>query len=241
MGISIAICELDCKDSLCKKGKETIIKARLPSVAGYEQYADYDELVNMSDANKVFSSEFEQFLKRNRLDGSKESFLLSKIKKEEDAAKLKSAAQKIYTGWVNLGELSEDVKSKIISEAGVDNIMTEWDTIPLDETNEICSKCSMSWDKGRGCIGTFGPDSSLLPSIAEKNGCTIIANVFNYAAKGEKLSPEDAKKLSSECKILREKLVDEGKAMVRRYSGVIDRLEIMADLCASTNTRFYFI
>ena len=89
MGISMAICELDCKDSLCKKGKETVIKARLSSVAGYEEYSDYDEFVNMSDAKKVFSSDFEQFLKKNRLDGEKESFLLSKLKNPDDVEKLK--------------------------------------------------------------------------------------------------------------------------------------------------------
>lgn len=241
MGISMAICELDCKDSLCKIGKETVIKARIPSVSGYEQYADYDEVVAMSDAKKVFSADLEQFLKKNRLDGEKESFLLSKIKNPDDAEKLQPYAKKSYTGWVNLGELSADVKDKIIAEAGPDNLMTEWDTIPLTETNEICSKCPMSWDKGRGCIGAFGPDSSLLPSIAEKNGCTLVANVMKYAESGEKLTPQDAEKLSAECKILREKLVDEGKAMARRYSGVVDRLETMADLCAKTGTRFYFI
>ena len=64
---------------------------------------------------------------------------------------------------------------------------------------------------------------------------------MKYAESGEKLTPQDAEKLSAECKILREKLVDEGKAMARRYSGVVDRLETMADLCAKTGTRFYFI
>ena len=241
MGISMAICELDCKDSLCKKGKETVIKARLPSVAEYEQYSDYDEFVDMSEAKKAFSSDFEQFLKKNRLDGGKESFLLSKLKNADDAEKLRPYSKKSYTGWVNLDKLSADVQAKLIAEAGPDNLMTEWDTIPLTETNDICAKCPMSWDKGRGCIGAFGPDSSLLPSIAEKNGCKLVANIMKYAESGEKLSPEDAKALSAECKILREKLVDEGKAMVRRYSGVIDRLETMADLCSSTGTRFYFI
>ncbi len=43
MGISMAICELDSVNSLCKTGKETIMKARLDSVQGLEAFADYDD------------------------------------------------------------------------------------------------------------------------------------------------------------------------------------------------------
>ena len=68
----MAICELDSVNSLCKTGKETIIKARLGSVQGLEACADYDEMVMTDDAKKVFASDWEGFLKRNRLDDGTE-------------------------------------------------------------------------------------------------------------------------------------------------------------------------
>ena len=241
MGISIAICELDSTNSLCKVGKETILKARLPSVQGYEAVADYDEVVLTEDAKKAFASDWEGFLKRNRLDGERESFLLEKVKKDEDVAKLRPVAKKEYTGWVNLTKLSPAQAQEAIKVAGPDNLMTQWDTVPLDETNVICGKCSMSWDKGRGCIGSFGPENSQLPEIAKKYGLTIVARIPELAKSREKLSAADAKKLAEESKILKEKLPLEGKGPAHRYGGVVERMELMANLCAQNGMRFYFL
>ena len=125
--------------------------------------------------------------------------------------------------------------------AGPDNLLTKWDTVPLEETNVICGKCPMSWDKGRGCIGSFGPETSQLPEIAEKYGLPIVARVPALAASREKLSAEDAKKLVQECQVLKEKLPIEGKGPARRYGGVVERMELMADLCAKNGMRFYFL
>jgi hypothetical protein len=241
MGISMAICELDSTNSLCKVGKETILKARLPSVQGYEAAADYDEVIQTDDAKKAFAADWEGFLKRNRLDGEKESFLLEKVKKDEDAAKLRPVAQKVYTGWINLTKLPPAQAQEVIKQAGPDNIMTQWDTVPLDETNVICGKCGMSWDKGRGCIGSFGPDNSQLPEIAKKYGLTIVARIPELAQSREKLSAADAKKLAEECKVLKEKLPMEGKGPAHRYGGVVERMEQMANLCAQNGMRFYFL
>ena len=99
----------------------------------------------------------------------------------------------------------------------------------------------MSWDKGRGCLGNFGPENSQLPEIAAKHNCAIVASVPELAKSGKKLTPEEAKQLSAECKVLREKLPEEGKSPARRYGGVVDRLEIVADLCASKGVRLYFL
>jgi hypothetical protein len=241
MGISIAICELDSNDSLCKKGKQTVLKARLASVQGLEACADYDEVVKTEEAKKVFGSDWEGFLKRNRLDGDKESFFLDKVKKEEDAAKLKPVAEKMYSGWVVLSKLPKEKVEEVMKAAGPDNLLTEWDTIPLDETNVICGKCQMSWDKGRGCIGSFGPENSQLPEIGAKYNCVIVARIPELAKSQEKLSPEDAKKLAEECKVLKEKLPVEGKNPARRYGGVVERMELMANLCAQHGMRFYFL
>jgi hypothetical protein len=241
MGISMAICELDSVNSLCKNDKETIIKARLPSVKGLEACADYDETVMTADAKKVFASDWEGFLKRNRLDEDKESFLLEKIKKEEDAAKLRPVAKKVYTGWVVLAKMSPAQAQEAQRTAGPDNLLTKWDTVPLDETNVICGKCPMSWDKGRGCIGSFGPETSQLPEIAKKHGLAIVARVPELAASREKLSAADAKKLADECRVLKDKLEAEGKGPARRYGGVVERMELMADLCAKNGMRLYFL
>jgi hypothetical protein len=241
MGISMAICELDSTNSLCKVGKQTILKARLGSVEGFESCADYDEVVQSEDAKKVFAADWEGFLKRNRLDGEKESFLLEKVKKEEDLAKLRPVAKKVYTGWVVLAKLPPAQVEEIIKKAGPDNLMTQWDTVPLDETNVICGKCVMSWDKGRGCIGSFGPENSQLPEIAKKYNLTIVARIPELAKSREKLSAADAKKLADECKVLKEKLEVEGKGPARRYGGVVERMELMACLCAQHGMRFYFL
>lgn len=241
MGFSMAICELDSANSLCKIGKETIMKARMPSVQGLEAFADYDEVVSSEDAKKVLGSDWEGFLKRNRLDGEKESFLLDKVKKEEDVAKLRPVTKKDYTGWVVLSKMSQAMASDAIKKAGPDNLLTQWDTIPLDETNVICGKCGMSWDKGRGCIGSFGPENSQLPEIAKKYNCSIVAKVPDLARTREKLSAQDAAELVKECKVLKEKLEIEGKGPARRYGGVVERMEAMASLCAQNGMRFYFL
>ncbi|MBI0584230.1 MAG: hypothetical protein ISF22_08400 [Methanomassiliicoccus sp.] len=241
MGISMAICELDSVNSLCKKDKETIIKARPGSIQSLEACADYDETVTAEDAKKVFAADWEGFLKRNRLDGERESFLLDKIKKEEDAAKLRPMAKKAYSGWVVLAKMSPSQAQEAIGSAGPDNLLTKWDTIDLEETNAICGRCGMSWDKGRGCIGSFGPDNSQLPDIARKHGLLIVARVPELAKSREKLSATDAAKLVEECRVLKEKLVEEGKGPARRYGGVVERMELMADLCAKNGMRFYFL
>lgn len=241
MGISMAICELDSVNSLCKTGKETIIKARVASVQGLEAFADFDEVVATEEARKTFGPDWEGFLKRNRLDGEKGSFLLEKVKKEEDAAKLRTLAKKVYTGWVVLSRMSPQQAERSIKMAGPDNLLTQWDTVTLEETNVICGKCGMSWDKGRGCIGSFGPENSQLPDIARKYNLSIVARVPELARTREKLSAQDAAELVKECKVLKENLEAEGKGPARRYGGVVERMEAMANLCAQNGMRFYFL
>ena len=241
MGISIAICELDSDESLCKEGKLSILKARLDDISGYEACADYDEVVSIAEAKKAMGDDWEAFLKRNRLDEDRESFLLAKVKNEADASKLKSVAGKEYSGWIDLSCLSPDKAEAVKKMAGEDNLLSQWNTVPLDETNAICGKCVMSWDKGRGCMGNFGPDNSQLPEIAAKYDCSVVASIPELAKSGRKLTPQEAEKLSAECKVLREKLPEEGKSPARRYGGVVDRLETVADLCASKGVRLYFL
>jgi len=52
---------------------------------------------------------------------------------------------------------------------------------------------------------------------------------------------EDAVRMLEEIKVLREKLPLESKMMVRRYSGVLDRLEKVANISIKYGTKFYFL
>jgi len=240
LGISMALCELDSDESLCKKAKMNILRVHLDSVEGLEDYAEYDLAVPVEEARKLFGDQWEAFLKRNRLAEDRSFIYLEKVKKDSDRKVLESAARKIYTGWFTLEDLPEEVASAVL-ERGKEDVLTEWDMLSFDEMGETCARCKLSWDKGRGCIGTFGPDNTVLPEIARKYGCEIIAGVPEYVKNGEKLPPHRAEQLLEEVKKLREKLPLEGKMMVRRYGGVLDRLEELAKTCIDYGTRFYFI
>ncbi|MDD1773770.1 MAG: hypothetical protein LUQ14_04005 [Methanomassiliicoccales archaeon] len=241
LGISIAINELDSDESLCKVKKTSTLKVHLNSVAGYEQYAEFDMVVNAEDAKKTLGADWEAFLKRNRLDAGVETIYLEKIKNEADKQRVTPIGKKLYNGWIPLTGLPDDVLQSLRAMADMNNRLTEWDMLSFDDLNETCARCPLSWDNKRGCIGTFGPESSLLPSIAEKYGCKIIASVPKYAREGTKLTPEDAKQLLEEVKVLREKLPLEGKTMVRRYGGVLDRLDAVANTSMKYGARFYFV
>lgn len=241
LGISIAICELDSDESLCKGKKTSLLKVHLTSVAGYEKYAEFDMVVGSQEAKGTMGADWEAFLKRNRIEDGADIIYLEKVKNEADRQRLAPMAMKLYNGWIALDGVPEGMREGLLAKADRDNRLTEWDMISFDELNETCAKCPLSWDNKRGCIGTFGPENSLLPSIAEKYGCRIIASVPRYAKEGTKLTPEDARKLLDEVMILHEKLPLEGKAMARRYGGVVDRLEAAANSSVKYGTRIYFV
>lgn len=242
MGISIAICETDSDASLCKVSKTSYVKVYLGSdLKGYERYAEADNVISGPEAKGASGTEWEAFAKRNRLDPSAEVIYVDKIKNEADRAKLLPFAKKNYTGWVYVDKAPADVARKIIEKSSPDDRLTGWDMFSFDEMGETCKKCGLSWDDGRGCIGTFGPENSLLPEIASKNGLSIIANVNGSVKTKKVFSAEDAKELIREVQVLREKLPAEGKAMVRRYSGVLDRLEKMGNIALKYKTKFYFV
>ena len=63
MGISIAICELEAKNALCKDYKTNIIKALVDDVTGLEDIVEVDEYVTLENAKKLFP-DWESFIKR---------------------------------------------------------------------------------------------------------------------------------------------------------------------------------
>ena len=144
--------------------------------------------------------------------------------KKADKPVLEPLAKEVCTGWTDMEKLSEEDRKRVLDVA--DETLTGWDMLSLD--------------KGRGCIGAFGPDNILLPSIAAKHGCPIVASVPDRVESGEALSLEETADLVKECAVLREKLPEEGKMMVRPYSGPVDRMEAAAKACVSEKCRMCF-
>jgi hypothetical protein len=226
---------------MCKVNKTTFVKVYLGNVSGYEEYAEADLVISGPEAKAVIDKDWEAFCKRNRVDPNAEVIYVAKIKNEVDKAKLSPFAKKNYTGWVFVDKVPADIARKIIDKSSPDDRLTGWDMVSFEEMGETCKKCGLSWDDGRGCIGTFGPENSLLPGIASKLGLPIIANAVESSKAKKVFSADDAKELIKEVAVLREKLPAEGKAIVHRYSGVLDRLEKMANIAIKYRTKFYFV
>jgi hypothetical protein len=64
--------------------------------------------------------------------------------------------------------------------------------------------------------------------------------VEEFAASKKLLTSKDADTLLVEVKVLREKTPAEGKMMVRRIEGTLNRLEAMAGCSKEYNVGFYF-
>ncbi len=243
MGISIAICETDSSEALCKAGKTDIKKVYLRDVKGFEDYAESDMTMGAKEVKEAMGSDWEGFLKRNRIDPEAEVIYMDKVKNDADRARLAPKMRKTYTGWVLLDKAPADVKKKVIEASSGDDRLTGWDMLSFEEMGETCKKCGLSWDKGRGCIGDFGPESSLLPQIAKKLDLPIIANVVESAKSKKTFSGDDAKELLREVQVLKEKmpLEPKGKLLMSRYGGVLERLEGVANIALKYKTRFYFV
>ena len=239
MSISIGICERDAKDALCRTLKSDVKRILLKDVEGFEEVVEYDFRVSVNDACALMEDK-ETFLKRNRISEDTEMIYLDKIKNADDLEMLKDHAEKICTGWVDASLLNDEMLEKAMKASEESNRMTGWDMISFEEMAEICGKCTLSWDKGRGCIGAFGPDNSLLPGLAEKIGCRVTASVPAGAAEQRMYGPKDAKELLEETKKLTEALPEEGKLYVRRYTGAVERLEAVAQISVREGCGFYF-
>ncbi len=239
MGINIGICETDAQNASCRELKASVVRVLVDDIKGFENVVEYDDVVSLDDAKSIVK-DWEAFMKRNRVNADTDAIYMDKIKADSDLLLLKDKVKKVCTGWVEMSKLSEEQKEKALKASKKENQLTGWDLVDFDEMNEICAKCSLSWDKGRGCIGAFGPDNSLLPGIAEKYKCDIVASAPELAAAKKKLTPEDGVKLLKEIDILTAALPEEGKMMVRRYSGPLERMEAVAKISVKEKCGFYF-
>ncbi len=239
MGINIGVCETEAENALCRELKNKFVKVMVNEPSSFGGAAEVDEFVSLDDARSLFP-DYEAFVKRNRINEEADAIYIAKVKNTDDLEILKPKIQKKYTGWVILDKLSDEDKEKAVSSSNPDNRLTGWDLLDFDEMNETCAKCPLSWDKGRGCIGAFGPNNSLLPQIAEKRGCMIIASAVKSSEEQKRFSPEDAVELLKEVEILKAALPEEGKVYVRRYSGPLERLEAVANVSIKEKCGFLF-
>lgn len=237
MGINIGINEIEAPSAPCRELRSRVVRVHMADVSGFEDAAVYDELVPYERASEVFP-DMDSLMKRNRLNEEADAIYLEKIKKQEDLDLLKPLAQRRCTGWVVMDRVPEDMREEAKDRA--DDMVTGWDCLDFDEMNGMCGSCPLSWDKGRGCIGAFGPDNSLLPEIAGRHGCPIVASVPEAVAEGRRFTSGDADELLREVAVLREALPAEGKMMVRRYSGPVDRMEAVARISKEEGCGFYF-
>ena len=239
MGINIGICETEAPSAPCRELRSNIVKLHLDDPSGFEQYMERDVKVDLETA-KTAVGDWDAFIKRNRINPDTDAVYMDKVKKDADRELLEPLAVSECTGWIVTEGLPDNVRNAVLSKASPDDRLTGWDMLSFDEMNEMCASCPLSWDKGRGCIGAFGPDNSLLPEIAGRHGCPIVASVPQSAKEGRRFTPEEAQELLREVEVLREALPQEGKMMVRRYSGPVDRMEAVARISVSEGCGFFF-
>ena len=183
MGINIGICETEAPSAPCRELRANIVKVHLDDPSGFEEYMEYDTKVDLDTAKKAVG-DWDAFIKRNRINPETDAVYMDKVKKDDDRATLEPLAQRVCTGWIVTEGLPDDVREKVLAKAGADDRLTGWDMLSFDEMNDMCANCPLSWDKGRGCIGAFGPDNSLLPEIAGRHGCPIVASVPDAGRRG---------------------------------------------------------
>ena len=239
MGISIAICEKDAPSAVCAGMKKDIKKAMVSDLTPFGDAALFDMVVSLEDARSAFP-DYEAFIKRNRINEATDAIYMDKVKNDNDRAVLEPLAERKYTGWISTEGLSPELITKALELSKPENRVNAWDCLGFDEANEACASCPLSWDKGRGCIGPFGPDSSQLPEIASRHGCDLVASVPEIAKDCRILAPADGKRLIEECDILGAALPEEGKMAVRRYSGPVERMRAVAEISVKEGCGFYF-
>ena len=237
----MAITELESSKSLCRDKKRTMARAY---VKDPEKWADLVEVERVVDLKKAGAElepdKLEGILKRSRAKVEGDEVYLEKIKEPADQKTLEPFVRKVKTNWIAMSKVPDARRSAVLEAAVSEDSVTEWDLLEFDEMYETCAKCALSWDNKKGCVGNFGPSTSPIPDLAKKFKLNILAKVEELASKKEILTSEDAAKLLEETKVLREKTPAEGKMMVRRIEGTLNRLEAMAGCSKEYDVGFYF-
>jgi hypothetical protein len=241
MGLNMAITELESPKSLCRDRKRTMARVY---VKDPEKWADLVEVERMVDLNKAGAklgqAKLDEILKRSRVKVEGEELYLEKIKDPADNEALKPFAREVKTNWVAMSKVPQTRKAAVLEAAVRENSVTEWDLLEFDEMYETCARCGLSWDNKKGCVGNFGPSTSPVPDLAKKFRLSLLAGVEELASKKKLLTSKDADRLLEEIEVLREKTPAEGKMMVRRIEGTLNRLEAIASCSKEYGVGFYF-
>jgi hypothetical protein len=241
MGLNMAITELESDKALCRKKKLTLAKVYVDDPSKWGDLVEVDQIVSLKKAEtKLGKAKLEEILKRSRLDPEGDEIFLEKVKDPDDQKAMAQLATEVKTNWIVLDKVPASKKKAVIESANKPNSVTEWDLVEFDDMYATCAKCGLSWDNKKGCVGNFGPSGSPVPELAKKYGLKLLAGVNELGEKKTVLTPKDADQLLKEVKVLREKSPSEGKMIVRRIEGTLNRLESVAKCAKENGVGFYF-
>jgi hypothetical protein len=241
MGLNMAITELESAKSLCRDKKRTMAKVYVDDPERWADLVEVDRIVDLKKAGaKLGAVKLEEIIKRSRAKVEGDEMYLEKVKDPTDQKTLEPFVREAKTNWIVMSKVPQARKDAVLDAAVKENSVTEWDMLEFDEMYETCGRCGLSWDNKKGCVGNFGPSTSPVPELAKKFKLNILSNVEGLASSKKLLTSEDAAKLLSEVKVLREKTPAEGKMMVRRIEGTLNRLEAMAVCSKEYDVGFYF-
>ncbi len=241
MGLNMAITELESPKSLCRDKKQTMARVFVKDPEKWADLVDVDRIVDLKKAGaKLGPAKLEEILKRARVKVEGDELYLEKVKDPEDQKALEPFARVVRTNWIAMSKVPQARRAAVLDAAVKENSVTEWDLLEFDEMYATCARCGLSWDNKKGCVGNFGPSTSPVPDLAKKFKLNMLSKVEDLASEKRLLSAKDADKLLEEVKVLREKTPAEGKMMVRRIEGTLNRLEAMANCSKEYGVGFYF-
>jgi hypothetical protein len=241
MGLNMAITELESDKALCKGKKLSVVKVFLEDPSRWEKIVEVDRIVDLKKAaDKLGKDKVDAFIKKSKLKVEGDELYLEKVKDENDRKMFEPFVKEVKTKWILMEKVPADQKKEVVAVAKKENTVTEWDLLEFDEMYATCGKCGLSWDNKKGCVGNFGPSASPVPELARKHGLSILSKVDQLAEQKKILSSKDADELLKEVKVLREKAPAEGKVIVRRIEGTLNRLEALAKCAKDYNVGFYF-
>ncbi len=237
----MAITELESDKALCRGKKLSVVKVFIEDPSRWEKILEVDRIVDLKKAaDKLGKDKVDAFIKKSKLKIEGDELYLEKVKDEDDRKMFTPFIKEVKTKWILMEKVPTDQKKDVVAAAKKENTVTEWDMLEFDEMYATCGKCGLSWDNKKGCVGNFGPSGSPVPELAKKHGLNILSKVNELAEQKKILTSKDADELLREVKVLREKAPAEGKVIVRRIEGTLNRLEAMAKCAKDYNVGFYF-
>ncbi|MBU1914173.1 MAG: hypothetical protein KJ563_03140 [Candidatus Thermoplasmatota archaeon] len=237
----MALTELESDKALCKGKKLSVVKVFLEDPSRWEKIVEVDRIVDLKKAaDKLGKDKIDEFIKKSKLKVEGDELYLEKVKDENYRKMFEPFVKEAKTKWILMEKVPADQKKEVVAAAKKENTVTEWDMLEFDEMYATCGKCGLSWDNKKGCVGNFGPSASPVPELARKHGLSILSKVDQLAEQKKILSSEDADELLKEVKVLREKAPAEGKVIVRRIEGTLNRLEALTKCAKDYNVGFYF-